>query len=333
MRRVLILVGTLVALAGLLAGCGSKPTTAPNSNMITPTAAAQARMSAIMAATPQVIEDGQFQSSEVATLGTGPAGSFAAISPLHFWRTITHVDRTVTFAFSDTDSTGKPLQAIATVTKVLTGTFNIATAAGDSTHPDSVAIIHKPLEDHWVRRLMFIRVPHPIRTHRDLAGRGAGLASVADGDSSGTDDEDWRLVGTSAVEVTSNDAATHIASVRLQATGLDTTFTDPLALSRLHGFMRFDPGTPLTLTVTTGHSDDVVVLLLHGHRVQFKSNGDDTYTLSLPLPGDEDVDGLRHVGVNALSHGTLFDDSAPYDSQAWILPFMVKPNWMAEDFH
>jgi hypothetical protein len=45
------------------------------------------------------------------------------------------------------------------------------------------------------------------------------------------------------------------------------------------------------------------------------------------------VDELRHIGVNVLSRGTLFDDQLPYDSQAWILPFMVKPNQMAEELH
>jgi hypothetical protein len=36
-----------------------------------------------------------------------------------------------------------------------------------------------------------------------------------------------------------------------------------------------------------------------------------------------DQGGLRHLAVNALSHGTLFDDALPYDSKAWALPFRV----------
>ena len=31
----------------------------------------------------------------------------------------------------------------------------------------------------------------------------------------------------------------------------------------------------------------------------------------------------RQFAVNALSHGTIFDDALPYDSKAWALPFVV----------
>ena len=40
--------------------------------------------------------------------------------------------------------------------------------------------------------------------------------------------------------------------------------------------------------------------------------------------------GVHHFGVNALSHGTLFDDQAPYDSQSWIEPFIVHPLALAD---
>ena len=33
--------------------------------------------------------------------------------------------------------------------------------------------------------------------------------------------------------------------------------------------------------------------------------------------------GVRHLAVNALSHGTLYDDALPYDSKAWGIPFVV----------
>ena len=38
-----------------------------------------------------------------------------------------------------------------------------------------------------------------------------------------------------------------------------------------------------------------------------------------PAPG-----GLKHVAVNALSRGTLFDDVAPYDSKAWAIPYVAE---------
>jgi hypothetical protein len=30
--------------------------------------------------------------------------------------------------------------------------------------------------------------------------------------------------------------------------------------------------------------------------------------------------------VNVLSPGTLFDDVAPYDSKAWIFPYVLQPD-------
>jgi hypothetical protein len=344
MKRVLTLAGVLVVLGGLLAGCSKNPVNAPKSNAVTTAnaAAAQARMASIMASVPQVIEDGQFASSDVASLGAGRTGALAAIRPLRFWRSITHAERSYDFVFSDPDSLGNPRRAIVTVTRVFSGSFNIATGVvgSDTSAADSIVVIHKPLEDHWVRRLSFIRVPHPEaegdneeQGDDNQGGEGRNGTNTAACDDTSHDAQDWRLVGTSGVQVTSKDAQTRISSLRVQATGLDTTLTDPLGLFRLRRVLRFDAGTQLTLTVTTPRTDDVVILLLHGHRTFFTNNGDGTYTGTLLLPSDEDAGGLRHIGVNALSHGTVFDDQLPYDSQAWVLPFMIKPNQMAEELH
>lgn len=345
MRRALILAGVLTVLGGLLTGCSKNPVNAPPSSSATNatanTAAAQAAVASILVSAPQVIEDQQFESGETATLGLGGMRGRTTIGPLRFWRKITHVERGYDFAFSDLDSAGQPRRAIVTVTKAISGSFNIATkvATSDSTLADSVVVVSKPLDDRWVRKLIFIRVPHPTEcdsTKHD--GRSAGTSSVADADSSDDDDaddddQDWRLVGTSGVEVTSSGAQTRITSLRVQAAGLDTTLTDPLGLFRLRRMLSFEPGTALTLTVATLRSDDTVILLLRGHRVLFTNNGDGTYTGSLQLPSDEDVDELRHIGVNVLSRGTLFDDQLPYDSQAWILPFVVKPHQLEEELH
>jgi len=103
--------------------------------------------------------------------------------------------------------------------------------------------------------------------------------------------------------------------------------TDPLAFFRLRRLMKFDAGEQVTLIVTTGRNDDVVVLLRGRLRAKFTNNGDNTYTAEwrAPLLG-----GVQHVGVNALSHGTLYDDEAPYDSKAWIVPYLVNPTELAE---
>ncbi len=199
--------------------------------------------------------------------------------------------------------------------KYLAGRFNIlAAGAPDSTGSDTASVVHKPLADLWVRHLL--------------------LKRVRLGDSDRTA---WRVAATSGVKVTSFDprssrsapvfGPTHILSLRVQATDVDTTIDDPLALFRLRGVLKFDAGDAVTLTATTRARDDVVVLMWGGLKFRFKDNGDGTHTgvFHLPMMG-----GLGHVGVNALAHGTLFDDTAPYSSQAWVLPYQVKPSLLAE---
>jgi hypothetical protein len=176
--------------------------------------------------------------------------------------------------------------------------------------------VRKPLDDRWVRRIALHRVP-------------------------GTDR--WRIVATSGVRVTAKDATTRITSLRLQGAGLDTTIAHPLELFPLRGILKLQPGTPLTLTVTTERNDDVVVLCRMGHRVRFQNNGDGTYTGTWLVPDPrmgQEPGGMGpgpmmqppvlHLGVDVLSHGTLFDDQAPYDSQAWILPAIILPDVIAD---
>jgi hypothetical protein len=198
------------------------------------------------------------------------------------------------------------------------GTFNILTdlAPDDTIPPDTstIGLVRKRLADLWERHVL--------------------LRRVRDG---GTGDPQWKVAGISGVSVTSFDprsagprpafGETRIVKLRIQSASGDVTLQDPLALYLLRRIPAFDPGEDVTLTVTTLRNDDVVVLIRPLERRRFHNNGDDTYTLfwhAAPEPG------VRHLGVNALSNGTLFDDAKPYDSQAWILPYRVTPVEIAE---
>ncbi len=297
-----------VVAAMALWGCGRNTVSGPGSGG----SSDQAEVTSAMAQSPAVIEDGEFDSQEPTTLGGGaqPASLETAISPLRYWRTITDVQRRFEFAFSDTDSTGRPTTALVTIHKHLLGRFNILVGVPGS---DSVAFdstyrtVHKPLDDRWVRHVLLKRVR--------LTENGRPV---------------WRIVATSGVRVTSKDATTQIVSVRVQTADLDTTLTDPSRLFGLRRLLQIAPGTRVTLTVTTGRSDDVVVLQLRGHRFRFHDNGDNTYTGVWTVP-DFAPPGPHHFGVNALSNGTLFDDAAPYDSQAWLFPFVISSNEVAAD--
>ena len=324
MRSRLLLAASLLAATGLLAGCGKSTVNAPVTS--DSHALDQAQVASVVAAEPEVVEDGQSEAADVTSLGAltgadpraGLSGALSAIIPLRFWRVVTNADRTFEFAFSDPDSTGRPTTAVVTVHKLLTGRFNILTGVPgtDSTAMDSAnSVIHKPLADLWVRRILLKRVA-----------------------TSDTTRNAWRVVATSGIKVTSREGTTRIVSLRLQTASLDTTLTDPLRFFYLRRILELQPGVPVTLTVTTLRNDDVVVLRRVGQRFRFHNNGDDTYTATWLLPDLRLGGGPRpgpgrppifHFGVDALSNGTLFDDQAPYDSQAWLMPVLLTPDQVA----
>ena len=289
-------------LALLSIGCGSKDPLAPTSSGET-----EARQTATeeLSRHPELVDDGLYDIQTQAQTEVA-AGTSSAIDPLFFWRDIRRVTRTYEVAFADTDSTGQPATAIVTVHKRLAGSFNIVAGdRGDEGSPADGHVIHKPLRDHWVRRILLKRVAR-------IDGR---------------ERRPWRVAAVSGVEVTSRDAQTRLQSLRVQSGDLDTTITNPLAFWRLRRVIQLEPEASVTLTVTTEASEDVVILYARARRARFHNNGDGTHTLTWTVGA---MDGLRHLGVNALSHGTLFDDEAPYDSQTWILPYVVAPTELAD---
>ena len=308
MKRFSVPCAGLLVLAAMVSGCGKSGTsTDPFGG--SGSSGDQAQVTEQLAQNPSYVDDDVSQTPDI-TAAQAPAaesvaqpfGTLTAIQPIQFWRTIRDVRRTFEFAFSDTDSTGHPTVAVVTVRKGLSGSFNILTAPPqDSVFAND--IVRKPLHDQWVRRILLERVRVPE------LGRPR-----------------WRIAALSGVEVTSRDGQTRIESLRVQASGVDTTFTDPLAFQRLRHVLHFDAGDSVTLTVTTPRNDDVVVLQHRDRRFRLHSNGDNTYTGVFHV---RLLAGLHHLGVNALSNGTLFDDQAPYDSQSWILPYVVRPTELA----
>ncbi|HET9251525.1 MAG TPA: hypothetical protein VFP58_05350, partial [Candidatus Eisenbacteria bacterium] len=208
----------------------------------------------------------------------------------------TDVRRSYEFAFADSDSVGHPTTAIITVHKRLSGTFNIVPEPENEDDPRTV--IRKELRDHWVRRVKLRRIVRLDDTHG----------------------ERWRVAAVSGVKVTSRDATSEIVSVRVESGDLDVTLTEPLVFFNLRRILRFSDGAEVKLTVTTNRSDDVLLLYRSGHREKMANNGDNTYTATFPAG---DLEGWRHFAVNALSHGTLYDDELPYDSKAWIVPYVI----------
>jgi len=288
----------LLALAGLaLAGCGHS-TGSTQATAAPPTGSDQAQVASVLSDNPDYANEDLYQSQQ--SQAYDGASGFAAIRPLNFWRVITNVQSTFDTQFGPPDSTGRPTTALVTIHRHLTGTFNISTAVVTPTDTTR-SVIQKPLDDAWTRRIALVRVPDRM----DPAIMR------------------WRLAGTSGVVVRTRGGSTQVQSLRLTTADLDTTITDPLEMHRLRRVLLLPAGTEVTLTATTGSADDVVLFYGHDSRRRFTNNGDGTFTFHFTVGR---FLGIRNIGVDALSHGTLFDDSAPYDSNAWIFGFVVMPD-------
>lgn len=285
----------LLALAApVVAGCGHS-TNSTQASTAPPAGSDQAQVASVLAENPDYVNEDLYQSQLAQSYDQGTG--MAAIQPLRFWRATTGVQTSFDTQFGPPDSTGRPTSALVTIHRHLTGSFNIV--AGSTTPTDtSRSLIQKPLDDNWTRKIALVRAPDRF---------GPAITR-------------WRLAGTSAVDVHTQGGVTAVQSVRIQATHLDTTITDPLELHRLRRVLFVPEGDQVTLTVTTANSSDVVLFYGHDQRRRFINNGDGTFTFTFTAGR---FIGLRNFGVDALSHGTLFDDAAAYDSNAWIFPFVV----------
>jgi len=291
---------SIVILAALaLAGCGKSTSSVQSAvDNSAPAGSDEAQVATVVQNNPDYVNDDVWQSQQPQTLDG--VGGFAAIRPLHFWREITQVTRRVDTQFGAPDSIGRPTLAMVTIHQHLLGTFDILAGATDPSDT-SRSLIKKPLDDDWTRKLVLMRFADPVMNARSR----------------------WHLVGTSGVDVHTRGGSTHIVSVRIQSGARDTTITDPLELHRLRRIMLLEPGQPVKLTATTGNASDVVLFYGRDSRRKFTNNGDGTFTFEFPAGN---FPGLRNFGVDALSNGTLFDDTAAYDSNAWLFPFAVDPH-------
>jgi hypothetical protein len=246
----------------------------------------------------------------------GGATVDAAIDPGFWFRLIQRHERRYVVEITEPDSLTR--RAHVRIIDRLVGTFNVVT------RPDTIdgqvirgELVQKRLADTSVRKAVFVR-------HRCLAGDpGEG-----EGDREREDAEDgyrdgwsrWRLRAVSGAEITSDEGTRQILSVRIQAGDIDVTVTDPLELQNRRELLRLPPAVPVHVTATTADPTDKVVLYSRWGRMPLRRMADGTCQgrFLTPLMG-----GLKHLAVNALSHGTLFDDVAPYDSKAWGLPYLV----------
>ena len=248
----------------------------------------------------------------------GSASLDAAIDPAFWFRLIRSHERRYVIEIEKPDS----LTRIAHVRIIdrLLGTFNVVTK------PDTID--GQPVRGEWIRkRLADTSVRKAVFVRHRIVREGEDF----DEDGDRTDDEDgedglrdgwtrWYLRALSGAEITSDEGTRTITSLRIQAGDVDVTVTDPLELKRRRELLRLPPASPVHVTVTTGDPTDVVVLYARWGRTRLRRMDDGTFQGRFRTP---EAFGLKHLAVNALSHGTLFDDVAPYDSKAWALPYVI----------
>lgn len=221
-----------------------------------------------------------------------PEAEAAPIATLRWWRQLLSLDRTWEVVIEEPE--GEPATANVTVTCEASGILHLVA-------PGDLEPIHveKPFEDTGVRSMLF-------RRERPADGRHRG----------------WRLIGLSGVLIESPATTRKIESVRIEAGGVDETITNVTELVRVFDVLALPPAVEARITVTTGDASDQVFLHLRHRRARLPlvSNGDGTFSGRF-FTGEEP--GPRHLVVDVLSEGTLFDDEAAYDNVGWGIPVRV----------
>jgi hypothetical protein len=294
----------VVGLLGLIvfaSGC-SKSTTAPAAPAA-PTD--QQQVNTTLGASATLVDDQLAEdATQVSTAFNGarpalPSRAEAAIQPFAWWQNVTSETITWTLAFSDTDVTGHPQTCIATLNKHMTGQLVVIPRSPTDSTQAGTTRINKPLDRTLTRKVMLKRLL---------------ILGI----------REWRVVEITGAFVSTQppDNTTKIQSIRIQsASGVDTTITDPLQFFSLSHIIRFGTSDSVAVTVTTTRNDDPVFIHRWDWRHRLRNNLDGTYSFKWVTSA---WGGWRHFGIQAMTHGSIYDDTLPYDSQAWHLPFRVQ---------
>lgn len=240
----------------------------------------------------------------------------ASIIPVGWGRRVENASRSVTF-----DRSGDTI-VVATIVFSMSGDIVIAHR---DTVQDTTLIIEKPFAESTTRKVRFTRIartdnPRLNWRFREISGVDGGTTS-----------------------------STSIAFTELRAiTGNDTlTVTNPtefylrfaeFAGRRMHSL---NNGTLMTvrLTLTSTESDTDLVFI---HRpfqwlnsstlrpAKFRMNlvsetGSGPYTRVYEYSWSSHVAGRHHFFVSGITRSSLFDDTAPWSTKIWGIPYLVSP--------
>ncbi len=330
MKQTLAVLGAAL-LMGLVAGCN-------NSNNVTgPSGAAgvttdRGAVIANASSDPFVQDESQTFTDltyEPEDYSTGSFKVDTAVIPVRFGRFITRVDTTVTVTMP---YLGDSTMALVNISKEIFGNFVIL--AKFHTTDTAFTLVQKPFHDHSSRNL--------------LLKKKSGFISLLDR---------WVVVATSLVDggtvpPNNNIRLTRVSFIlptgdSVSVTRPDTTYLRYAWTNMFHGGDKDVPevrgGDAITLRATVVSSDstgDVVVLRFgsdnfnrrraHLDLVAETNNGDGTWTRVYETPTMPTARlymhfraGFFHLGVDAVTRSTIYDNVAPYSASWWGVPYRV----------
>lgn len=251
--------------------------------------------------------------------------SLTPIRPLRWGRFIRSVNRTVTVDSITVDSL-----AYITVTKTLQGTFIIAATYSDSsTVPDTV--IRKPFTSVAKKRFIFKRVGADRIIHRNWKPVAVSLNEGGTVSSSNIDIASLKLLfernGQADSIVVTDPLSTFLRFRQIREVGgheiPDLVASRPVVLS-------------VTLTSNDTAPDHVIVRYgysldrMHRRRIRLQmvsesfDPGTQLYTRVFARRFEMHFKrGVFSATVDAMTHGTLFEDDDPVATSFWGIPYMV----------
>jgi hypothetical protein len=230
---------------------------------------------------------------DVRYFGDGAGAQEAPIATERWRRELLSFDKNIQVEIDRPE--GEPATATVSIDAEAVGLLHLWGVVEGNEEPSEVT---KDFTDHSKRSLFF------ERSRREPRHRG------------------WKLVALSGVEIASPGTTRRINSVRVQGGDVDQTVTSVAELVRIEELLALPARTEVTLTVDTGDASDSVFLhLRHAQRrVELVGNGDGTFTGRFTSGCHR---APHHIGIDVLSHGTLFDDVEPYDSVGWGIPYRL----------
>ena len=332
MNKLSVNVGAVLLLAILLImGCKTNNTVGPESERppdgVTSEQSAMQQLAlqdGFVQNDEQTFDDDAVELMDYETLGLYKP--ISEITPLRFGRFIDSITTRVLITAQPGDST-----AIALVTKNIFGKFKIKALSSTG---DTLPIIQKPFHDISTRNILFKRVNRSVELYW----------------------KNWIPVASSLVDGGTVSPNNHIDITRVEMflpNGDTVTVTEPnnqyllyrwiWTFRRWHDIrmdvpeLNIGDRVRIRVTIQSDQSDTDFVALRLGFDRFHKKRVRLTFISERPIGGNtfERVFetswaihprlGLFHAGVDAMTKGTVRDDTAPYSVNWWGVPFRVHP--------